>query len=188
MGLEVEMKFRDVDHDSLRRSLATVGAIRSGIVDQSDVYLSHPCRDFRESGEALRVRTTGDSSRITYKGPRQPGLVKTREEIELPVGSGLDDLSALLRMWQLLGFQPVATVRKTRELFHLDVDGLPFEVGLDTVDGLGPFAEVEILAPDDSLLPALQSSVQSLSSSLGLVFPEPRSYLRMILEALPSGT
>lgn len=88
MGYEVEVKYRLVDRDQLERRLAEQGAARGPEINQEDVYLSHPSRDFAASNEAFRIRRIGSDNRITYKGPRLSGPTKTREEIEISVTSG----------------------------------------------------------------------------------------------------
>ena len=182
MSFEVEVKYRSVDHDQLRRRLNELRAVPDPQVAQEDVYLNHPSRDFAVTNEALRLRRIGDENRITYKGPRREGPTKTRTEIEIAVGAGADAFQQLARLFEILGFHPVATVRKSRTTFHL-VD-LPhrMEVSLDHAEGLGDFAEIEILAAGESDLPAAQAAVLALAAELGLTEVEPRSYLRMLLE------
>jgi adenylate cyclase class 2 len=182
MGYEVEVKYRLVDHDQLERRLAEQGAAREPVITQEDVYLSHPSRDFAVSNEALRIRRIGVENRITYKGPRLSGPTKTREEIEIAVTSGEGAFNQLVRLFENLGFRPVATVRKSRTPFHLNRQGLAVEVVLDRAVGLGDFAEIEALAATESELPAAQAAVLALAQELGLTEVEPRSYLRMLLE------
>jgi adenylate cyclase class 2 len=182
MGYEVEVKYRLVDHDQLERRLAEQGAAREPAITQEDVYLSHPSRDFAVSNEALRIRRIGVENRITYKGPRLSGPTKTREEIEIAVTSGEGAFNQLVRLFENLGFRPVATVRKSRTPFHLNRQGLAVEVVLDRAVGLGDFAEIEALAATESELPAAQAAVLALAQELGLTEVEPRSYLRMLLE------
>src|ERR1700722_9800962 len=141
MGYEVEVKYRLVDHDQLERRLAEQGAAREPVITQEDVYLSHPSRDFAVSNEALRILRIGVENRITYKGPRLSGPTKTREEIEIAVTSGEGAFNQLVRLFENLGFRPVATVRKSRTPFHLNRQGLAVEVVLDRAVGLGDFAE-----------------------------------------------
>lgn len=86
-------------------------------------------------------------------------------------------------LFENLGFQPVATVRKSRTPFHLNQDGRAVEVVLDRAFGLGNFAEIEAIAATDSDLPAAQAAVLGLAKELGLTEVEPRSYLRMLLQA-----
>jgi adenylate cyclase class 2 len=182
MGYEVEIKFRAADHADIERRLLALGAEVGGEVEQEDIYLAHPSRDFALTNEAFRLRRDGPSNRITYKGPKHEGPTKTREEIEVAFADGPEALKQMVRMFDRLGFRPVATIRKVRRPFHLRRDGRAVEVSLDRAEGLGDFAEVEALAePDD--LPAAQAVVLGLARELGLTEVEPRSYLRMRLEA-----
>ena len=148
---------------------------------QVDTYLRHPCRDFAQTNEAFRLRRIGTENRITYKGPKREGPTKTREEIELTLAEGEYAFDQLCRLFENLGFQPVATIRKERTTFHLETPR-PLEIALDRADGLGDFAEIEAIAASDSDIPAAQQAVISVADQLELTEIEPRSYLRMLLE------
>lgn len=187
MSYEVEVKFRSVDHDRLRKILIERGAREGATEEQEDIYLRHPARDFAQTHEALRLRRIGVENRITYKGPRFPGPTKTREEIEIPFREGEGSFRELARLFELLGFEPVAAVRKRRTSFHLPTSSVAIEATLDRVEGLGDFAEIEAIVEDASGLPAAQSAVLALAGDLGLDRVEPRSYLRMVLEARQDG-
>jgi adenylate cyclase class 2 len=181
MGYEVEVKFRDADHDAIGARLLALGAEPGSPVEQEDVYLAHPARDFAATGEAFRLRRDGPDNRVTYKGPKHAGPTKTREEIEIGFDRGAASWEEMHRLFAALGFRPVATVRKLRRPFHLVRGGRAMEVVLDRAEGLGDFAEVEALAGDDDLDRA-QAAVLALARELGLERVETRSYLRMLLE------
>jgi adenylate cyclase class 2 len=183
MGYEVEVKYRLVDPHTLVRRLTERGAARKAEIIQEDTYLSHPARDFAATNEAFRVRRAGEENRITYKGPRRSGPTKTREEIEIRFDGGDEARRQMLHLLEKLGFRPVATIRKKRIPFQLHVEGRQIEVVLDQAEGLGDFAEIETLAPAPDDLPAAQAAVMTLANELGLTEVEPRSYLRMALEA-----
>ena len=183
MGYEVELKYRLTDHGQIERRLSELGAERGAEISQEDIYLSHPSRDFAATHEALRIRRVGSDNRITYKGPRLCGPTKTREEIEIAVTSGDSAFQQLARLFDNLGFRPVAVVCKSRTPFHLHWRGQQVEIVLDAAVGLGLFAEIETLAESDSELPAAQAAIQALAQELGLTEVEPRSYLRMVLES-----
>jgi len=182
MGYEVEVKYRDADHDRLSRALAELGAEPLGTVEQEDAYLNHPSRDFAETNEAFRIRRIGDENRITYKGPKEAGPTKTREEIEVSFDAGPERYEELVRLYDRLGFRRVAVVRKRRTAFGLRFEGHEVEVVLDRAEGLGDFAEIEAMAQDREGLPAAQRAVLGLAARLGLTEVEPRSYLRMHME------
>jgi adenylate cyclase class 2 len=188
MSYEVEVKYRLADHDQLKQRLSERGAASGPTVVQEDLYLSHPTRDFAQTNEAFRLRRIGTENRITYKGPRLGGPTKTREEIEIPVAGGDDRFGQLVRLFENLGFRPVATIRKARSTFHLGDPAHGIEVALDRAEGLGDFAEIETLAATESELVAAQAAVLALAEHLGLTEVEPRSYLRMALEVRSAST
>jgi adenylate cyclase class 2 len=183
MSFEVEVKYRDVDHDRLAAALRALGAEAVAGVEQEDSYLNHPARDFAATNEAFRIRRVGDDNRVTYKGPKEGGPTKTREEIEIPFDAGPERYEELARLFDLLGFRRVAVVRKRRVAFRLRFEGHDLEVALDQADGLGDFAEIEAIALGRDDLPKAQQAVLDLAAKLGLTAVEPRSYLRMHMEA-----
>lgn len=187
MAYEIEMKFRLAGVDQLAARLAALGASPSPAVVERDLYWNHPARDFAQTGEAFRIRRVGDSNRVTYKGPRRAGPAKIREEIEIPFADGAATFDQLQDLLARLGFAPVGLVEKTRTTHQLADGSIPIVITLDQVAGLGAFAEIEVVAATAAGIPAAQAAVIALSESLGLTELEPRSYLRMTLEAR-SGT
>lgn len=186
MSFEIEVKYRSVDHPALARALGELGARASAGVDQEDTYMNHPARDFAATNEAFRVRRIGLDNRITYKGPKHEGPTKTREEIEIPFAAGAGPFADLVRLYEILGFRTVATIRKRRESFHLRFEDHDLEIALDRAEGLGDFAEIEAIAADAADLPRAQQAVLDLARRLDLTDVEPRSYLRMHLEGQAS--
>ena len=187
MGFEVEQKFRVADPVDLRRRLEQRGATATGPVAHEDLYFAHPGRNFAATGEAFRIRGEGEANLITYKGAKRSGPAKTREEIEVEFAAGAAARGDVRAIFERLGFAVVATVRKRRTSFDLVVDGRPMTVTADEAETLGHFAEVETLVggdgESDGDLGAAERAVLALAAELGLTAVEPRSYLRMILEA-----
>lgn len=177
MQFEIEQKFSIDDTAGLFDRLSERGPEHLGVAHQHDTYYNHPARDFRATGEAFRIRRTDDGAFITYKGPKLDVAVKTRPEIELP----LSDPAAWQQLLVTLGFQEVATVSKRRNRYRLSRPPFEVEIALDQVQHLGRFAEVEIIA-DESQADEARRVVTTLADELGLDNPEPRSYLRMLLE------
>lgn len=64
---------------------------------------------------ALRLRREDARALLTFKGPVEPGIIKTREEIETPVG----DYDAALTMLTRLGFRQWWRYQKFREEFRV---------------------------------------------------------------------
>ena len=184
MSYEVEMKFPLADADAvtaLRQKLAALGAEPAEPLDQRDIYLSHPSRDFAQTDEVFRVRCVGDENLLTYKGPVLDEVAKTRREIEIATAAGLTERDKLLDMLTSLGFRPVRDVVKRREPFFLLWQDRDLEIVLDNVHDIGWFAELEIIA-EDSDRDAARDCLFALSQELQLGKSERRSYLRLLLE------
>lgn len=175
---EVELKVRAA-HDRVREALEAAGADRIGRVEQTDTYFDAPHRDFEARDEALRIRaerTDGETQAfLTYKGPRIEEASKTRREVETTVGSA----EAGGDVFAALGFEPAATVEKTRDRYRLG----GFTVSLDSVSGLGEFVEIEAEARE-AAVEETRTRAESVLVDLGL---DPSggirtSYLGLLLE------
>jgi adenylate cyclase class 2 len=177
---EVELKFPLADAEPVVRRLAALGARSAPQEQQTDVYFSHPARDFAKTDEALRIRSVGELHLVTYKGPVVDSQTKTRREIELPIGDQ-ESRSKFAEILSLLGFRPVCEVRKTRQPYHVTWRDREFEVALDQVVGLGSFVEVETIASEADRAAAV-AAILTLAAELGLSAPERKSYLCLLLE------
>jgi adenylate cyclase, class 2 len=173
---EVEQKHRVDDLAALEARLAAWGAERGDAIEQADQYFAHPCRDFAMTDEALRIRTVGDESFVTYKGPKLDATTKTRREIELPLADG----HQFSEMLVALGFTPVAVVRKTRRPFVLERGGQQVHGAIDEVGTLGTFVEFEI-SVDEAGVEAAKRIIAGVAAELQLGSSERRSYLEMLL-------
>jgi adenylate cyclase class 2 len=178
--LEIEMKFPVADFSLLERVLQQCGAKPKTSIHETDHYFNAPDRDFGRTDEALRVRRIGQANYLTYKGPRRDAQTKTRSEIEVGLAEGDAAASDLMRLLESLGYRPVAVVRKHRKIFQLDRDSYAVEICLDRVEGLGAFAEVEIIASEEHLDEA-RTVLLRLAGELGLSQSERRSYLELLL-------
>lgn len=188
---EIEIK-APADHSTLRSTLVSLDAEYEGSVYQVDTYYDHPCRSFKATDEALRVRRErnrdsgsdphglgavphGANIRLTYKGPRVDDASKTRAEYETIVESE----EFIRQILEALGFSPLPPVKKTRERYSYD----DFTVTLDSVDELGAFVEIETKGTEEDIAP-LRDEALSVLQQLGLA-PEATiqtSYLSLLLE------
>ncbi|MCH5373631.1 MAG: class IV adenylate cyclase [Planctomycetes bacterium] len=180
MTFEVEQKFPVADLAAVEQRLLALGAEPGEPVHQADRYFNHPCRDFAETDEALRIRQVGNKNYITFKGPKVDATTKTRREIELPLATGPSEADAWEQLLLALGFSPVACVRKLRRKFDLAGEQATVEIVLDDVEGVGQFVELELAAEEDTL-DAAREQILKLASQLQLSRPERRSYLEMFL-------
>jgi adenylate cyclase class 2 len=183
--LEIEVKYLPTDIPMLRARLAALQATPQAPRTEADRYFNAPDRDFAVTGEAFRLRQVGDQNLVTWKGPKLDRQTKTREEIEIPFAAGPEPAADLAKLLTRLGYREVGAVRKQREVFALSRDGFAATVSIDTVEGLGVFAEVEIVAAPAEFERA-KAVVLALAGEVGLEQVEPRSYLTMKLAAVAS--
>jgi adenylate cyclase class 2 len=88
----------------------------------------------RRSGCALRVRSESGRSLLTFKGPVQSGVVKTREEHETVVSDG----DVLTRVLESIGLHVWFRYQKFREEFAAE----DATIALDETP-IGTFVEIE---------------------------------------------
>jgi adenylate cyclase class 2 len=177
--LEAECKFRVEDARLLEERLAGVQARFIGTESHCDTYLRHPSRDFRQTDEALRVREIDGQPHITYKGPRQPGPIKIRPEIELPLVPNTAE--SWFQIWNHLGFEVAAKVEKVRSIYEVVHDGRKLTVTIDRVSQLGTFAEIERVLANREETDLAQRDILELAERIGLKTIERRSYLGLLL-------
>jgi len=181
---EVEQKYRVDDRDDLHRRLMQLDAKAQKSQRHSDRYYNHPSRDFAETGEAFRVRRVDGVPLITYKGPKLPGPIKARKELEWRLDPGDPSGEQMEELLQILGFRPVATVEKIRSSYFLSTPMDEMVVVIDEVEKVGIFAEIEQVVAKDSDIDRAKIGIGQLSDQLRLRTVEPRSYLEMVLESI----
>jgi adenylate cyclase class 2 len=196
--IEVEAKFRLSDVEAFEHLLISLGGSLPGrLLHQSDEYFQHPCRSFDQTDEALRLRTVAEASpsgeacpeqlELCYKGPRLDPSTKTRREIEfttlaLAAETGTpqkQSVEALRNILLTLGFSSAGWVRKKRRAFDILFENQSVCVSVDYVDGLPPFAELEIVCSESQRAEAT-SRILRLAETLGLRDSERRSYLELL--------
>jgi adenylate cyclase class 2 len=171
--MEYEVKIRVADLRPIRSRLDLLGIRRASSLVERDLYFNSPFRDFSRTDEALRIRSTGEGTTLTYKGPKLGlGKVKAREELIATVVPG----EAMEGILGRLGFTPVAVVEKSRETYP--VEGT--SVALDEVKGLGSFVEIE--APAGMEAAGAVALIGRVRDLLGVEGEETTlSYLELIL-------
>jgi adenylate cyclase class 2 len=180
---EVEQKFHVPNLDHLVAELNQWGAVGGDVQFHRDTYYNHPCRDFAETREALRVRRVDGVPSVTYKGSLVPGAIKARRELEWRLDPGDVDGTNMETLLSLLGFRRVATVEKRRRTFTLAGEWADLGIVVDQVVGLGDFAEIELVIPEKGGIEAARDRIAAFSRKLGLRDGESRSYLTMYLQS-----
>ena len=135
LTLEREVKLRFNSVEEARKAILDAGATPLlGRRLQEDSLLDSEDEQLRRRRCVLRVRLENGKSRLTFKGPVQPGTVKIREELETVVGDG----TILLRVLEELGLHIWFRYEKYREEFSLD----DVIVAIDETP-VGVFVEIE---------------------------------------------
>jgi len=171
--IEYEVKIRVMGLGPIRDRLMALGIRLTGSIVEKDLYFNSPTRNFGMTDEALRIRSTGEETTLTYKGPKLGLLgVKAREELIVRVGDGKTLGEILIQ----LGFTRTAEIAKRRETYR--VEGT--YVALDDVEGLGSFVEIE--APAGLGEEEAVTLIGQVRGMLGIQGGETTlSYLEMVL-------
>jgi adenylate cyclase class 2 len=133
--LEREIKLRFDSVEEARKAVLAAGCTpRLGRRLQADALLDTEDEELRRRRCVLRVRVENGKSRVTFKGPVQPSIMKLREEDETLVGDG----EVLLKIFEELGLHIWFRYEKYREEFCYD----DVIVAIDETP-VGVFVEIE---------------------------------------------
>jgi len=175
MPLEIEAKMKLTDSEALRQRLIAAGAKDLGQHLETNTLFDTPGTDLRRADSALRIRinhnlaTNETEFIVTFKGPRQPGPLKSRPETEFTVS----DPKLAAQLFEALGYRESISFQKRRHSWKL----ADCKVELDEIPHLGHFVEIE--GPS-------QEQVLSLRQTLGLA-GEPmisKSYMALLSDYL----
>ena len=170
--IEKEVKIRISDKNKLN-ALEKYVIERGGVLNREyvviDEYFSHPCRDFKKTDEALRIRIQAGEVMLTYKCSRISQIPKIREEISVKVS----DYNAARDILSKLGFNPLAKIIKYRREYMLN----NLRIFVDEVKELGYFVEVE--CDDEDLILKFIDALKKMKICEGV---EERTYLEMYLK------
>jgi len=176
--IEVERKYRIANKTPVLASLNNLNYSKNDKVHQSDrVYLknSESFEKFMPTDPVMRIRTVGQSHKLTYKR----SINKAGDAIEHEMS--IDPVEAGEGMLRELGFQQVTVVKKMRtEYTKGDVT-----IALDDVETLGSFVEVEVVCEEGEEEFA-ELKVASAAAELSLMESniETKKYDRLMSEAI----
>lgn len=156
MAIEIEIKMKVADPVGMERLLHDrLGPMVSDVME-TNVFYDTPAGLLQAGDSGLRVRAVreftdgrGVHAVMTFKGPRKPGAVKSREEIEVAVGEA-GQAGELLKK---LGYAEQLCFEKRRKSWrwkecHVELDELP---------RLGHFLEIE--GPTEEAVMALREQL-----------------------------
>jgi adenylate cyclase class 2 len=171
--VEREIKLRFGSAEEARAAILATGATPLlGRRLQEDALLDTDDEQLRRRRCVLRVRIENGKSRLTFKGPVQPGAMKLREEIETVAGDGL----MLLRVLEEIGLHVWFRYQKYREEFaHEDVivaiDETPVGVFVEIEGGehgIASMAEALGRTPNDYILDSYRGLFLKHREAFGL--------------------
>jgi adenylate cyclase class 2 len=177
---EVEQKYPVDDFQQILFQLEERAIVIGDAVEQQDSYYGHPARDFGVTDEALRIRRVGSQSWMTYKGPRVDTSSKTRRELEVDLPPGRSTADQYDQLLQVLGFQQVGDVIKSRRTAVIPWTGWDVVMALDEVVSLGCYVELETICLAGKLKDAEQV-IDRIATELGLFSTERASYLELLV-------
>lgn len=186
--IEVEVKLKINSAESIEKKLIELGFKKGQTLQEIDYYYNGVDRDFRASGEALRLRLVEslDGSAVvadrpgepliqmTYKGPKLDNVSMSRVEHQV----NIDNFETMLSILSSLGYKPVEPVIKLRrELFSEEICAC-----VDTVDGLGDYLELEIMVDEESQRENALDRISVVLKQLGYSISDTTttSYLSML--------
>ncbi|HWE02467.1 MAG TPA: class IV adenylate cyclase [Tepidisphaeraceae bacterium] len=145
MAVEIEAKMAVKDVAAVRVRIKECGATRLGAYAEVNTFFDTDDRSLLAADKGLRLRLkrnleTGEEDHIiTYKGPRQPGPLKSREEVELNVEGSAETI----KLFESLGFAKTLSFEKRRESWLMD----HCQIELDELPYIGNYVEIE--GPDE---------------------------------------
>lgn len=163
--MEVEIKFKISEPEEFEKRILDMGAEFLNEVYEEDIYFNHPCWDFKERDEALRIRNDGT---LTFKGPKVDSDTKSREEYTVSIGN----IEMARKILEKVGFKKAGVVRKRRKYYKFRNS----EITIDFVENLGTFVEIECLGDYKTC----RKEVMEIKKSLNLGESIRYSYLEML--------
>jgi adenylate cyclase class 2 len=136
-SVETEVKLRIAGADAIRARIGAAGfRVRAPRALERNVVFDTPELALRRRRELIRIREVNGKATLTFKGPRQPGKHKVREELE----SALSDARAVERIFERAGLRPVFRYEKYRTEYSRNSD--PGVIMLDETP-IGNYLELE---------------------------------------------
>lgn len=171
--IEVELKFK-ANHKDLEKRILEKAAIF--LIDEinEDQYYNHPCKNFIETDEVLRLRRVNEKIEITYKGALLDKRSKSRVEQNIPIS----DYEEMETLFLNLGFVRSGYVKKKRRKYKIR----DITITLDFIFNLGEYIELEIDIINESDYDTALLELRKLCDDLGLDINQQilKSYLYLL--------
>lgn len=171
---EVELKFRLTSKSEFISTLSDMPhevMLQDNI--ESDVYFDTPDGLLQSQNKSLCIREMQPSGIKLWivKGP----------EADRCEATDIADAEKACSMLQILGYQVALKSKKMRSIYFID----KFHITVDTLEGIGDFAEFAIMTDDESKLAQYRAELEELAARFGLVQSdlESKSYKEMIMQS-----
>jgi len=169
------MKVKVLDLTPIRHELEQIGASYNEHLTEKDMYYNAPHRDFGETDEALRLRTTSNGTTLTYKGKKE---IFHGSKIRKEYNVSIESKETIHDILTHLSFIPVAEVNKERDYYTFE----DFSIALDDVSGLGAFVEIELICAEGVDTTDFVNRIASFAERIGVTGERIEdSYLELIL-------
>lgn len=154
---EVEFKYRIPARAPLLARLHALGC-ETMLEDnrEEDCYFDYPDGSLARADQSLCIRTMSPSGikLLILKGPGADRCEATR----------IEDADKACSIFIALGYRPWLRLTKLRSIYFLG----PYHITLDSLAGLGEFAEIAIMTDHEADLPRLRGELLALAARLEL--------------------
>lgn len=156
--MEIEIKARCDDNESVVKKLLELGAIEEKKKHQIDEYYNHPSKDTRESNEYIRLRyKPGDNKAVFAHHINIADGVNKEFEVEV------DNVATFKEILKNFGFHLLGTIDKKRKTYILD----QFKITFDEVKDIDNFIEIEVEG-EESEIDSKKAECMKLLGKIGL--------------------
>ncbi|MEF1309925.1 class IV adenylate cyclase [Vibrio mytili] len=176
---EVELKYR-LDSKSVFLEVLRLLPHEVMLEDniERDWYFDLPTKALQTEGKSVCIRTMEPSGIKLWivKGP----------EADRCEATNIADASIARSMLETMGFEVVLKAEKTRSIYFVG----DFHITVDSLAGIGDFAEFAIMTDDESMLSSYKVELEALANKFGLTRAalQTKSYKQMFAEKSASQT
>lgn len=139
---------------------------------ESDCYFDTPDKALHAQNKSVCIRTMQPSGIKLWivKGP----------EADRCEATNITDETSAISMLKTMGYEVTLQATKTRSIYFVG----KYHITLDSLDGIGDFAEFAIMTDDESMLPTYKLELQVLANEFGLSDSalQTKSYKQMFME------
>ncbi|QYJ91086.1 class IV adenylate cyclase [Shewanella halotolerans] len=170
---EVELKFC---LHSKSEFLTTLSRIPHEVMlennTENDWYFDRPGKTLEAEHKSVCIRTMEPSGIKLWivKGPEPDRCEATN----------ITDAANAMSMLKTMGFEVILKAQKTRSIYFVE----EFHITVDSLEGIGDFAEFAIMTDDESKLSVYKDQLEALALRFGLTEAalQTKSYKQMFME------